>query len=115
MGQNFVLNKDGEKMADKYIINEYGKVITNAASGHKTLERALLIRLKELKRNADHELELDYDKDTNTWYAMDYISDSEQAFNMTDHENKSIIAVKDLEDNGVVIYILDMLDIGYVY
>lgn len=90
-------------MANKYKrINERGELLQHEDRGSMTVEAAIAARLRACAALCEHEPEFDYDSESDAWLLMDYISDAEQAFNVTDSKGNAVIAVKgDTHERGI--------------
>lgn len=106
-------------MANKYKrISEHGELLQHEDRGSMTVEAAIAARLRACAALCEHEPEFDYDRESDTWLLMDYISDSEQAFNVTDSDGNDIVAVKGAtHEKGVRYTIVEkvIFETGYGY
>lgn len=99
-------------MKDKYVINDKGEAVIDNENG-LSLHRAIQTRLDEFARQCKHEPEFDYDQESDSWLAMDYIADQECAFNLDD----DLVILGDSHPNGVAHDIVEhAIDAsGYAY
>lgn len=95
-----------------YVINDSGE-LSETKYGSPDIESAITARIRQLESLVEntHELEIDYDDENDTWQAMYYNADTENAFDIYENGHAVIAFLGDSHENGIDFDIID----SYLY